>query len=82
MASRITTFGPREDFDGETGEPIFVYLAEALGSDGVWHIASTYSGVTPFVEVQEAFRAGIGKILENRMKEEGVWDGEQEAVVR
>lgn len=78
----MKTFGPHESFDPETGEPVYIYSAEAWGTDGRYHGASVRGSATAFVEFQTSFRDMVGEILKNRMKEEGVWDDAEEAVVR
>lgn len=71
--SKIQTYGPKEGKD-PTGEiDVFIYFAEARGTDGKHHSISTYGARTPFVEYQERFREMTGQALEQRMKEEGVW---------
>lgn len=70
--TRIQTFGPREVT--EDGLQRFEYYAEARGPDGRLYYATGRGRPTPFVWEQEHWREEIGKILEARMKEEGLWE--------
>lgn len=77
MASKVQTYGPKEAFiEAEEGILIaaFHYFAEARGSDDQYHSIKVVGHPTPHVEIQEYFREMAGRALENRMKEQGIWD--------
>lgn len=74
MSTRIQTFGPKEVYEGHIQR--YEYYAEALGADGRSYFATGRGRPTPLVEVQEHFREVTGKVLERRMREEGLWDDE------
>lgn len=71
--SKVQTYGPKEGKDPTGETDVFIYFAEARGTDGKYHRLSMYGARTPFVEFQERFREMTGTALEQRMKEEGVW---------
>lgn len=67
----VQTFGPRETVvDGLTR---YAYFAEAVGTDGRSYNVVGYGRPTPFVEEQTARREQAGRLLEHRMRQEGVW---------
>lgn len=72
----IQTWGPIEGRD-PTGEcDVYWYYAEALGTDGNMHSQGAYGAQTPYVEFQERFREQVARVLEEKMKDQGVWDRE------
>lgn len=80
MSTKIQTFGPKEVQEGvitQNGVSVvrrYEYYAEAVGTDGRSYFATGRARPTPYVEEQEYFREMAGKVLERRMKEEGLWD--------
>lgn len=82
MSTRIQTFGPKEVHEavitqnGVSQVLRYEYYAEAVGVDGRSYFAAARARPTPYVEEQEHFREMTRKVLERRMKEEGLWDGE------
>jgi len=72
MGTRIQTFGPKEIT--ENGLQRYEYYAEAVGNNGRICYTTGRGRPTPFVEEQERWREETGKILEARMKEEGLWE--------
>lgn len=74
MTTRIQTYGPKEDTDPETEKTIFVYYAEARGTDGKYHTALARGTYAPLEETREHMRQLCGEMLEQRMKREGVWE--------
>lgn len=76
--AKVQTYGPKEGKD-PTGEiDVFIYFAEAEGTDGKKHSISMYGARTPFVQYQERFREMTGEALEQRMREEGVWSDDEQ----
>lgn len=71
--TKIQTFGPKEVYEGRILR--YEYYAEAVGSDGRSYYATGRGRPTPFASEQGYFRMRTGRLLEDRMKEEGVWDG-------
>lgn len=76
--SKVQTYGPKEGKDPETGDPRYVYGAEARGSDGQIHSISCAGNPTPYVEFQERFREVTGKALEQKMRDQGVWSDDEQ----
>lgn len=82
VVTKVQTFGPEEVQEGvitQNGVSLIrrhEYYAEAVGSDGRSYCAISRGRPTPHARAQEQFREMTAKLLESRMKEEGVWSDE------
>lgn len=82
--TKIQTFGPKEVHEavvtqnGVSQVLRYEYYAEAVGSDGRGYYTTSRGRPTPYVRAQEQLREITAKILEVRMKEEGVWTDEDQ----
>ena len=69
--TRVQTFGPKEVV--ENGLHRYEYYAEAVGTDGRSYYATGRGLPDPRVEVQEELRERTGIVLEEKMRERGIW---------
>lgn len=74
--SKVQTYGPREGKDPTGSTDVQYYFAEARGLDGNYHSRSVYFKPTDQVAFQVRHRELIAKVLENEMREQGVWSDE------
>lgn len=68
----VQTFGPKKVFEGRIER--FEYYAEARGADGRSYYVTGRSRPTDDEQVKAGFLRQTAELLEDRMKEEGVWD--------
>lgn len=68
---KIQTWGPKEDFDHQGRW--YAYFAEALGTDGKYHIMSFRQAPSSDIEVQENCRKAAAASLKQHMFVKGVW---------